>query len=157
MALRASIRPVHDRLTISTGLSESRGTALSPIAGVGIDVVEVARVSRLLARYGDALLRRICSESERTELSGSRLRPESVAGRIAVKEAALKALGTGWSAGVTFGDVELRHQQPSGRPELHLRGRAAEVARDLGICGVHVSITHDAGVAAAVVVLERER
>ena len=70
------------------------------------------------------------------------------------KEACLKALGTGWAQGLTFRQVEVR-TGPGGRPEIHLTADAAARARSLGVRAIHVSLTHQPGLAAAVVVLER--
>lgn len=127
---------------------------MSSIVGLGIDLVEISRVKRLFESYGESFLSRLCSEEERRDLRGPRLRPESLAGRLAVKEAALKAFGTGWAGGLAFPDVVLTHENSSGRPVVSLRGNAARRARELGVTSIHVSISHDAGVAAAIVVFE---
>ncbi len=119
------------------------------IAGVGLDVVGVARTSRLLARHGGRLL-------ERCFTAGEVVRPgdaEHVAGLLAAKEAAFKALGTGWGDGVGWRDVAVE-RTPSGGPRLRLTGGAAVRAATLGVRTTHVSITHAAGVAVAVVILE---
>src|SRR5262249_59762878 len=78
---------------------------------------------------------------------------ESLAARFAAKEAAMKALGTGWSAGVGFRDVEVG-RDGAGAPTLALAGAAAERARALGVARCHVSLTHTKGLAQAIVVLE---
>jgi holo-[acyl-carrier protein] synthase len=119
------------------------------ILGVGIDLVAVARVERLLARHGARFL-------DRCFVNGEAIRPgdaEHLAGLLAAKEAAFKALGTGWGAGVGWRSVAVT--RPGGRgPALELSGAAAVRAGDLGVRHSHVSISHDAGVAVAVVVLE---
>ena len=77
------------------------------------------------------------------------------AARFAAKEAAFKALGTGWGQGVRWLDVEVTHQ-PSGKPELVLTGRAQEVARDLGVARASLSISHSDRYVVAQVILESE-
>lgn len=128
---------------------------MSAIVGIGIDVVEVERVARMARRYGSTLLEKLFSQGERDHLALHPPSSESLAGRIAAKEATFKALGTGWSQGLSWTEVELLRATPRSRPEVRLRGRAALRAETLGVRAIHVSITHDAGIAAAVVVLER--
>ncbi|MBD3163219.1 MAG: holo-ACP synthase [Candidatus Eisenbacteria bacterium] len=121
------------------------------IVGVGIDLIEVERVGRSESRFGDRFLRRIYHPRELEQTRGERV--QYLAARFAVKEATFKALGTGWAAGVRWVDVETRNLE-SGQPVLHLHGAARERAERLGAARYHVSITHTAGQAAAVVVLE---
>jgi holo-[acyl-carrier protein] synthase len=125
------------------------------IRGVGIDVVEVARIARLLGdgeRPGiaDRFLRRCFTEAERRFCDARADRATAYAARFAAKEAASKALGA--PAGIRFTDVEV--ERGEGAPSLRLSGVADRVARERAVSGVHLSITHDAGVAAAVVILE---
>jgi len=103
------------------------------VVGLGVDLVEMARVERLLARYGERFLRRLMDpdESDRLPVPGpARVRAVSLA--IAGKEAASKALGTGWSRGVRWRDVVVAREP---EPAVWLRGRAAEVARERGSSG----------------------
>ncbi|MBI4915778.1 MAG: holo-ACP synthase [Acidobacteria bacterium] len=119
------------------------------ILGVGIDLVAVDRVERLLARHGSRFL-------DRCFVDGEAVRPgdaEHLAGLLAAKEAAFKALGTGWDAGVGWRSVAVT-RPGGGAPALELSGAAAVRARDLGVRRSHLSISHDAGLAVAVVVLE---
>ncbi len=125
---------------------------MSGIAGIGVDVVAVDRMERILERHGPRFVDRICRPGEAAGHRGRRL-AQHVGGLFAAKEAALKALGTGWDRGVGFRQVEVRRRR-RGRPTVHLHGRAAETARSLNVGRIHLSITHDAGVAAAMVVLE---
>lgn len=120
------------------------------IVGLGVDLVAVARVKRMLDRLGTTLLERLCVPGEVTRPDD----PEHVAGVVAAKEAAFKALGTGWARGVTWRDVVVRRTD-AGQPELHLAGGAAKRAQALGATSGHLSISHAAGTAVAVVVLER--
>jgi holo-[acyl-carrier protein] synthase len=121
------------------------------ILGLGIDVVSIDRMSRVLARHGERLWNRVLTERERAALAQRRDRAIALAGRWAAKEAVIKAfIGR---AGALWHDFEVR-KGVLGEPEMHFQGRAALVADRLGVARALVSITHDAGVAAAVVVLE---
>jgi holo-[acyl-carrier protein] synthase len=114
------------------------------IVGVGIDVVDVDRFEQSLAR-SPALRQRLFTQSER------RHSVASLAARFAAKEALAKALGA--PGGLHWADAEVR-TQPSGRPVLELHGSVAERASRLGVRSVHVSMSHDAGIASALVVAE---
>jgi holo-[acyl-carrier protein] synthase len=111
------------------------------ILGTGIDIVETARIREALERHGDRFCRRLYSPGEITYCEKSKNKAERYAARFAAKEAAFKALGTGWREGVRWRDVEVVHQ-PSGKPELVLTGRAAELAKQLGVGRTAVSISH---------------
>ena len=103
------------------------------VVGLGVDLVEIARVSRLLARYGDRFVRRLMDPEEAAGLpAAGSARVRALALAVAGKEAASKALGTGWSRGVVGRDVGVTRAAP---PAVHLRGRAAEVARERGSRG----------------------
>ena len=119
---------------------------------VGLDLTPVPRVAEVLERFRERFLARIFVEGE---IQWRRRHPrafaEHVAGRFAAKEAAMKALGTGWR-GVAFREIAIR-RSASGKPVLELTGRAADRARVLGVVESEVSITHTADLAAAVVVL----
>lgn len=115
------------------------------IAGIGIDLVELARFERALART-PRLAERLFAQSERM------LPPRSLAGRFAAKEALIKALGT--STGLRWHDMPVI-ADPNGAPSFALTGAAAALAAERGLCGIHLSISHDAGLAVALVVLER--
>ena len=122
---------------------------------LGIDLTEVARVAEILDRWGERFLMRVF---EPGELNRRRRHPrafaEHVAGRFAAKEAAMKALGTGWR-GLTFREITVR-RDPRGKPVLQFHGRALERARSLRVVSAEVSITHTADTAAAVVALLTE-
>jgi holo-[acyl-carrier protein] synthase len=123
------------------------------IVGLGIDVTSIARQRAGLERFGDRLWQRILTESERTDLAQRPDRALALAGRFAAKEAAAKALGG--QPDVWWHDLEIR-VGARGAPELALLGPARAHAHRLGVRRALLSITHDAGVAAAVVVLEGE-
>ncbi len=108
---------------------------------------------RVIERNGERFIARICSESERSELVGRDV-ATTVAGRFAAKEAFAKALDG--AKGVGWHEVEVRRTS-SGRPTLALKGKAMAMVAAFGADSWHVSITHDAGVAAAVVILESAR
>jgi holo-[acyl-carrier protein] synthase len=115
-----------------------------PILGVGIDVVDIARFGETLDRT-PAMRVRLFTAAEQ-------LRPlASLAARFAAKEALAKALGA--PAGMRWLDAEVVNA-PSGDPRLRLRGSVLARADELGVATVHVSLSHDAGIASAVVVLE---
>jgi len=123
------------------------------IVGLGIDVCSIERMRRALERHGDRFYARICSPAERQDLMG-REEATALAGRFAVKEAFAKALDG--ARGVGWHEVEVR-RAPSGRPVLELSGNAVAAVDRFGADTWHVSITHDAGVAVAVVILERTK
>ncbi|HYP97776.1 MAG TPA: holo-ACP synthase [Polyangiaceae bacterium] len=123
------------------------------IVGLGIDVSSVARQQTALERFGDRLWRRILTENERADLSGRSDRALALAGRFAAKEAAAKALGG--QPDVWWHDVEVRSNE-RGAPQVVFHGPAIAHAERLGVRRTFVSITHDAGVAAAVVILEAD-
>ena len=120
------------------------------IVGVGVDLVPIERAAALLARHGDRFLARCFGAGEAARPGD----PTHLAGLLAAKEAAFKALGTGWSDGVGWRDARVA-RGGAGEPLLELAGRAAERAGALGVGTCHLSITHAGGVAVAVVVLER--
>jgi holo-[acyl-carrier protein] synthase len=123
------------------------------ITGIGIDVVQNERIRDSIQRFGDRFLNRIYTEGE-MEYCKRCAQPEiHYAARFAAKEAAFKALGTGWTAGVKWKDVEVV-RLPSGKPELHLHGEALKHAMAAGAERFHVSLTHDQLISSAVVILE---
>jgi holo-[acyl-carrier protein] synthase len=121
------------------------------ILGLGIDVCSVARIEGVLERWGEAFWNRILNEHERELLASRSDRATALAGRFAAKEAAAKAMDGG--RGVGWHHLEVRGQ-PKRPPKLVLRGPAKALADKAGVESVYLSITHDAGVAAAVVVME---
>ena len=124
---------------------------MSRIVGIGLDVVEVARIGAMLARHGDRVLKRICRPGE-VDRSRAGL-DQHVAGLFAAKEAVLKALGTGWAAGLGFRQVEVV-RAAGGQPGVRLHEAAAARAAVLGVAVVHLSISHERAWAAAMAVAE---
>jgi holo-[acyl-carrier protein] synthase len=123
------------------------------IVGLGTDLIEVSRVRRSVDRYGDKFLRRVYTATEVAYAMSKRNFAERLAGRFAVKEAGMKAIGTGWRRGVTWHDFEVVNE-PGGRPTLRFTGAARQIAASLGVGRTSVSITHTADMAMAVVILE---
>jgi len=125
---------------------------MSGVLGLGLDLVDLERIARLHARYGEAFSRRFCLPGERLEREGEAL-VQHLGGLFAAKEAVLKALGTGWAQGVGLLQVEVV-RRPGGGPAVRLHGEAQARAERLGVSRVHLSITHERSYAAAVAVLE---
>ena len=124
------------------------------IVGLGIDHVQIERLRAFMDRRGPRALRRLFTAGEQTYCERRHAtRHNHYAGRFAVKEAVMKLLGTGWARGVRWVDIEVV-RQPGNAPMVTLHGVAAEIAKKRGINNIHVAITHDAGIAAAVAVGE---
>ena len=121
------------------------------ILGLGVDLADLNRIRRSYERFGRRFAEKILAPEE------LRCLPEApvtyLAGRFAAKEAAVKALGPGFSQGIGPRQIEIRNT-PEGKPELRFLGRAAERARALGVTRRHVSLSHDRTAAVALVVLE---
>jgi holo-[acyl-carrier protein] synthase len=123
------------------------------IVGIGIDIAEVPRIRRAIERFGDRFLQRIFTAGEIRYCDAKANRLERYAARFAAKEAAMKALGTGWNHGVRWRDCEVI-RMPGGRPNIAFHGRAAEFAARLGVKNAALSLTHTAEQAMAQVILE---
>ncbi len=119
---------------------------------VGVDLVEISRVERMLARYGDRFLERVFTSAE---VLYARRRAPELAARFAAKEAVAKALGVGMRMlapeGIGWREVEVLGDH-RGRPEVYLHGRAAERARELGLTEWAISLSHTREYAVAFVV-----
>lgn len=125
------------------------------IVGTGIDIAEVPRIAQTIARHGDRFLQRVFTEGEIRYCDSKANRIERYAARFAAKEAGMKALGTGWSRGVRWRDIEVS-RQPGGRPTIVFHGKAAEFAAQLGAVHVALSLSHTAEQAIAQVILEND-
>jgi holo-[acyl-carrier protein] synthase len=123
------------------------------ILGTGVDIAEVPRIRESIERYGERFLRRIYTDGEIQYCESKASRFESYAARFAAKEAGMKALGTGWSRGVRWRDIEV--VRPKGqRPTIQFHGQAAAIADKLGTKNVALSLTHTREEALAHVILE---
>jgi len=123
------------------------------IVGMGIDVAEVDRIRKVLESQGERFLRRVYTPAEAAYCEQFKNKYERYAGRFAAKEAAMKALGTGWSRGVRWVDVEVVRQR-GGRPTISLKGEARKIAGTLGVKNIALSITHTSEQAIAQVIFE---
>jgi holo-[acyl-carrier protein] synthase len=120
---------------------------------MGVDIAEVDRIQAAIERHGEPFLRRVFTAAEREYCQQFKNKYERYAGRFAAKEAAMKALGTGWRRGVRWVDFEVVRES-SGRPTIRLDGEAAKIANQIGVQRVSLSITHTAEQALAQVIFE---
>ena len=126
-------------------------------AGVGVDMLEIERMERVMARRPNFVVR-VFTDEERAYCEKSARPAEHYAARFAAREAVLKALGTGFSEGIGLRDVSVARDE-SGRPRAVLAGRAAEIARERGVREIALSISHtrDVAVANAIAVTDEVR
>src|SRR5688500_16185308 len=118
------------------------------IIAIGIDIIEIARVEEVFSRQGERFRKRVFTEAEIDYCEHRASRMSSYAARLAAKEAAMKALGTGWSDGVRWRDIEVVRGE-TGAPALHLHGRALERLGKIGARRAHLSLTHSEEIAMA--------
>ncbi|MGB8988386.1 MAG: holo-[acyl-carrier-protein] synthase [Candidatus Sulfotelmatobacter sp.] len=123
------------------------------IVGTGIDIAEVPRIRKAIERFGNRFLQRVFTSTEILYCDSKANRVERYAARFAAKEAAMKAIGTGWNHGVRWRDCEVT-RMPGGRPTLTFHGKAAEFAARLGVKHAALSLSHTAEQAIAQVILE---
>jgi holo-[acyl-carrier protein] synthase len=123
------------------------------IIGLGVDLTEVPRIKAAIERRGQAFLRRVFTASEIEYCERFKNKFERYAGRFAAKEAAMKALGTGWRRGIRWVDLEVVRER-SGRPTISLAGEAGRIASQLGVKRISLSITHTEAQALAQVIFE---
>ena len=123
------------------------------VIGLGLDVAEVDRIEETIARHGAAFIERVFTPAEAAYCERFKNRCERYAARFAAKEAAMKALGTGWSRGVRWRDIEVA-REPGGKPSLRLMGVAREIADGLGVKHISMTITHSGNLAMAQVIFE---
>lgn len=121
------------------------------IISVGVDLISVSRVEEALERWQDRLLQRVFTPAEIAFCQAKYWPAIHFAARLAAKEAAFKALGTGWGKGVRWEEVEVTSDQ-AGAPRLILQGRAGEVALSRGIKRTFLSLAHEDEYALAFVV-----
>jgi holo-[acyl-carrier protein] synthase len=125
------------------------------IVGTGIDIAEVDRIAQTIARFGGRFKERVFTADEIRYCESKANKTERYAARFAAKEAAMKAIGTGWSRGVTWRDFEVK-RLPGGRPTIVFHGKAGEIFAKLGGVRAHLSITHTVDSAMAYVIIENE-
>jgi len=124
------------------------------IFGIGVDIVEMARVRELFEKFPERFPSRILTETELEELEQQSEPVLFLAKRFAAKEAAAKALGTGFSKGVSFQDFEIQHER-SGRPKLLVSGVASQFILKSRVQKLHLSISDEKRYAIANVILEK--
>lgn len=125
------------------------------ILGIGIDIVDISRISSSIEKYKQRFIARIFTEDEIDYCNSKANKNQHYAVRFAGKEAFFKALGSGVRDGITWHDVEFSNDK-LGKPILHHRGKASEIMKSLGAQRAHVSFTHSNTSAAAVIVIENE-
>ncbi len=123
------------------------------ILGLGIDLVDVARIERALKRFGPRFLDRILCDAEQRHCQSQPAPAISVAARFAAKEAVSKAFGTGIGVELGWKDIEVVRLS-SGQPSVQLHGAGVELLKSRGGRSIHLSITHTASHASAVAVIE---
>jgi holo-[acyl-carrier protein] synthase len=123
------------------------------IVGLGLDIAEIDRIEAAIKRHGAPFLERLFTPAEVAYCESHKAKYERYAARFAAKEAAMKALGTGWSHGVRWRDIEVT-REPSGKPTLRLAGVAADIAKRMGVKNISLSITHSGNLALAEVIFE---
>jgi len=123
------------------------------IVGLGIDLAEVDRIRNAIERHCRRFTDRIYTVAEIAYVERKANRYERYAARFAAKEAAMKAIGTGWRRGVRWQDFEVANL-PTGRPTLRFHGVAAQIADSLGVRNIALSLTHTAEQGLAIVILE---
>ena len=123
------------------------------IVGLGVDIAEVDRIAAAIERHGRRFLDRVFTPAEIAYCEKHRNHAERFAGRFAAKEAAMKALGTGWRRGVRWVDIEVVRES-SGKPTLKLSGASRAIADRLGVKNIALTITHTGNTALAEVIFE---
>ncbi len=130
------------------------------ICGLGTDIIEISRIKHSLERFGLRFVNKILNPEEVAHLQNKyphfeqNLPTHSIAARFAAKEAAVKALGTGFNYGIGLHHVAI-FNAPTGQPQVHFYGPALEAMQALGANHSHISISHSRDTACAVVILER--
>jgi holo-[acyl-carrier protein] synthase len=123
------------------------------ILGLGLDIAEIDRIEAAIKRHGAPFIERLYTPNEIAYCEKHRNKFERYAARFAAKEAAMKALGTGWGNGVRWRDIEVV-RAASGKPSLHLEGKAKELAVKMGVKNIALTITHSGNLALAQVIFE---
>ena len=125
--------------------NETTGKLIS----IGTDIIECVRIAQMIEKHGEVFLQRVFTQKEILYCSSRKAATQHYAGRWAAKEAVLKVLGTGWTKGIQWTDVEIVNEV-SGAPVIKINGKAANIARVRGIREVMISISHCRSYATAV-------
>ncbi len=125
--------------------NETTGKLIS----IGTDIIECVRIAQMIEKHGEVFLQRVFTQKEILYCSSRKAATQHYAGRWAAKEAVLKVLGTGWTKGIQWTDVEIVNEV-SGAPVIKINGKAANIARERGIREVMISISHCRSYATAV-------
>ncbi len=115
--------------------------ARTRVLGIGVDIVETARIQASIARFGDRFLRRVFTRGERDYCRAMPIPARHYAARFAAKEAISKAFGTGIGRHLGWRDIEVMRKQ-TGEPFIHLHGAAAELASTLNVLQAFISLSH---------------
>jgi holo-[acyl-carrier protein] synthase len=124
------------------------------IVGIGTDIVECLRIGRMIEGHGELFLTRVYTDKEIRYCHSRKHAIQHFAGRWAAKEAILKSLGTGWSRGISWTDMEIC-VDPAGRPSVSLRGGTKDRAQTLRVADVLISISHSRAYATAFAIAVR--
>ena len=122
------------------------------IVGIGTDLIEVKRIERSV--QNPAFLNRIFSGREQEICKQKQSNVQSLAARFAAKESFMKALGTGWSQGIKFNEIEILNDD-NGKPNIYLKGNAKKKVEKFGISNIFVTLSHLKEMATATVILEK--
>lgn len=118
------------------------------VIGIGTDIVECERIERMIQKHDRIFLDRVYTPAEIEYCTSRKPNVQHFAGRWAAKEAILKAIGTGWSRGILWTDLEILNE-PGGQPRVHLSGVALRISTERGIAEMLISISHTHGYATA--------
>ncbi len=121
---------------------------MDTIIGNGIDIVECSRIQALIDRHGQRFLNRVFTQAELDYCTNRKREIEHLSGRFAAKEAILKVIGTGWRDEISWKDMEITND-PSGKPRVKLTGKTAQIAKELNIEKILLSISHTSNYAIA--------
>jgi holo-[acyl-carrier protein] synthase len=124
------------------------------IFGIGVDVLEAARIKKVFDKYGEHFVERLLLPGERAQMERTKRKERFLAMRFAAKEAIVKAMGTGFAHGIWIRDIGVVQNQ-WGKPEVVYSARGEKMRRQLGIGDGHVTLTDEAGLIVAVAVLEK--
>jgi len=111
------------------------------VLGIGTDIIECLRIAKMIERHGELFLTRVYTSHEIEYCTARKASTQHYAGRFAAKEAVLKALGTGWTRGIHWRDIEVKNEM-GGKPRIVLGGAAQELSEKLGITEMLISISH---------------